>query len=203
MKKIGVLVLAAGKSSRMNSIKQLEKIDGKTILDITLTKIKTLFDDNIYCVLGANATIIKQEITSKKTTFITNKNFEQGLSSSIVTGLQYFKNNQFIFEGVLILLADQPAIEISYLESMIDLFEEHPTKIIASNYGNMLGVPALFPSIYLNELLLIKGDKGAKEFINQKRGDVICPQESTNLVDLDTQEDLIQFIKSKEKTFKK
>ena len=41
MKNIAVLVLAAGKASRMNSIKQLEKIDNKTLIDISLEKIKS------------------------------------------------------------------------------------------------------------------------------------------------------------------
>ena len=64
MKNIAFLVLAAGKSSRMKSIKQLEKINNKTLLDITLEKIKSICSDDIYCVLGANADIIKNEITS-------------------------------------------------------------------------------------------------------------------------------------------
>ena len=43
---IAVLVLAAGKSSRMKSIKELEKINNKTLLDITLDKAKQLLQYN-------------------------------------------------------------------------------------------------------------------------------------------------------------
>ena len=80
MKNIAFLVLAAGKSSRMNSIKQLEKINGETLLDIALEKVNSLFPENVFCVLGANADEIKQEITSKNIQFINNPNFENGLS---------------------------------------------------------------------------------------------------------------------------
>ena len=63
MKNIAVLILAAGKSSRMHSIKQLEKINNKTLLDITLEKAKRISPTATFCVLGANSDQIKQGIT--------------------------------------------------------------------------------------------------------------------------------------------
>lgn len=66
MKNIAILVLAAGKSSRMKRIKQLEKINNKTLLDITLEKVKEVFFENIFCVVGANADKIKAEIANQK-----------------------------------------------------------------------------------------------------------------------------------------
>lgn len=193
MENIAVLVLAAGKSSRMNSIKQLEKVGNKTLLEITLEKAKQLFSDSVFCVLGANSDKIKSEITTKNIQFIDNKNYENGLSASIVSGITYFKKQELNFNGIFILLADQPAIETEYLEAMIALFKEHQSKIIASNYGKQFGVPALFPEKYFSELLLIKGDKGAKEFINKKREEIIYPKITTNFFDIDTKEDLHQF----------
>jgi molybdenum cofactor cytidylyltransferase len=190
MKNIAVLILAAGKSSRMNRIKQLEKINGETLLDITLEKVNSLFSENVFCVLGANYDEIKQGITSKNITFINNKNFEKGLSASVASGVNYFIENKLNFNGIFILLADQPAIEIPYLKSMLKLFKKNDNTIIASNYGNELGVPAIFPEKYFTELLLIKGDKGAKKFINQRKNKVLYPKKSTNLFDIDTKKDL-------------
>jgi molybdenum cofactor cytidylyltransferase len=196
MKNIAVLVLAAGKSSRMKSIKQLEEINQKTLLDITLEKIKSIFSENIFCVLGANADKIKQEITTTSIDFINNKNFETGLSSSIVAGIHHFKKSNLNFDSVFILLADQPAIDISYLKSMLFLSEENNHKIIASKYGHNFGVPAIIPSKYFEDLILIEADKGAKEFINLRENDVLCPNISTNLFDIDTKEDLNSYKKS-------
>jgi molybdenum cofactor cytidylyltransferase len=196
MKNIAVLILAAGKSSRMNSIKQLEKINNKTLLDITVDKVSNLFSKNIFCVLGANYDKIKQEITSKNIEFISNKNFKNGLSSSIVSGINYFNENKLNFEGIFILLADQPAIEVTYLKAMLALFKKNNNTIIASNYGNKLGVPAIFPEEYFTDLLLIKGDKGAKEFINKRGSEVLCPKSTTNFFDIDTKRDLQLFKKS-------
>ena len=44
-------------------------------------------------------------------------------------------------------------------------------KAIASNYGVKLGVPAIIPEKYFNDLLLIKGDQGAKIFINKRKSE--------------------------------
>lgn len=190
MKNIAILVLAAGKSSRMKSIKQLEKVNNKTLLELTLEKLQSVSSSTIFCVLGANSDKIKAEISSKNIQFIENKKFDSGLSSSIVSGINYFNKKEFNFDGIFILLADQPAIEKTYLEAMLNLFQKNKNTIIASNYGEKLGVPAIFPKKYFSDLLLIKGDKGAKEFINKRKKEVLCPKTTTNFVDIDTKEDL-------------
>ncbi|QNM84645.1 nucleotidyltransferase family protein [Polaribacter pectinis] len=196
MKNIAVLVLAAGKSSRMKAIKQLVKINGKTLLDITLEKAKSVFPNDVFCVLGGNSDKIKNEITTKNITFINNAGFKRGLSSSIVTGIEFLKKNNFNYNVIFILLADQPCIEIEYLKSMVRLYKESPSKIVASNYKTKYGVPAIFPEKFFSELLLIEEDKGAKELMNNKNNDVICSEFKTNLIDIDTEEDLILFKKS-------
>ena len=199
MKKIAIIILAAGSSSRMKSIKQLEKINDKTLLEITLEKANQLQKNNIFCVLGANAELIKANISSENVRFIFNKNFTCGLSSSIVSAIDFFNKENLFFDGFFILLADQPKIKTNYLQDIIDLFNKNSENIIASNYGNNLGVPAIIPEKFTEELLNIKGDKGAKEFINSNKKIIIVPKSNTNFFDVDTQEDLI-FLK---KEFKK
>lgn len=194
MEKLAVLVLAAGKSSRMKSIKQLEKINDSTLLDITLEKVKQLFKNkNIFCVLGANANKIQSEIATKNINFIRNQNFETGLSSSIVSGINHFKKENLDLNGILILLADQPAIEVSYLKNLINLFENNKTEIIAANYGDFFGTPAIYPCKKFTELVQLKGDKGAKMYLNDPSNFILSPKEKTNLTDIDTLEQLKLF----------
>lgn len=196
MSDIAILVLAAGKSSRMKSIKQLAKIDEKTLLEITLDKAKKIAQKDTFCVLGANANKIINNINFEKDHIIINPNFEKGLSSSIIKGIQFLQKEYLNLKGVFILLADQPAIHISYLNEMIALFRENPAKIIASKYNSGFGVPALISAFYFDDLLKIKGDKGAKTFLNRNLNVVLSPKKNTNLVDIDTQEQLKQFINS-------
>ncbi len=196
MKNIAVLVLAAGKSTRMQSIKQLVKLGNQTLLELTLDKAKQLATNSIYCVLGANANLIKSKIKTENIHFILNDNYNDGLSSSIIAGIHHFKKNKIQLDGFLILLADQPAISVAYLQEIINLFHKNTSKIITSNYGDFLGVPALFPSKYFEDLQLIKGDKGAKKFINQNTENTLSPKIKANLVDIDTKQDLDSYNKS-------
>lgn len=193
MSNIAVLVLAAGKSSRMKSIKQLAKIDDKTLLEITLEKAKKIAPNNTFCVLGANANKIKSHVNFNDIQIIINSNFEEGLSSSIIRGIQFLQKENLKFKSVIILLADQPRIHLSYLNEMIVLFKENSTKIIASKYNKTYGVPALIPSLYFDDLLNIKGDKGAKVFLNKNSNSILSPKKNTNLFDIDTVEHLKLF----------
>jgi molybdenum cofactor cytidylyltransferase len=189
------LILAAGSSSRMGSIKQLLSINGKTLLQHTLdlsTKIKS---KKTLCVLGAHAEEIMQKVDGKNIEFIINKNHKLGLSTSIISGIEYLQKEKILFDGLFILLADQPAIKEDYYDEMMRLFSEKRTKIIASNYGNTLGVPAIFPAVFTDDLLQIKGDKGAKEFLQKNKKSTLSPQTSVNLLDIDTPNDYKNFIK--------
>jgi molybdenum cofactor cytidylyltransferase len=194
MENIAVLVLAAGKSSRMHTPKQLLKIGNKSLLEIVLEKALAVSSPPIYCVLGANATIIQQEIATKNVVYIINENYQEGLSTSIVSGITYLEKNQPNLEGVFILLGDQPAIEIAYLKNLVALFSEHKKKIIASNYQKKNGVPAIFPKEFFAELLLLKGDFGAKEFLKENSKSIISSDFKSTLIDLDTKEDYEKYL---------
>lgn len=194
MENLAILVLAAGSSSRMNSVKQLEKIEGEYLLDITLKKVKLISKQNIFCVLGANYQLIKQKITTNNIRFIYNKDYKKGLSTSIISGIQTIFEKKEI-DSILILLADQPAISVFYLKKMIALSKKQNSKIVASTYKNGFGVPVIIPKAYFEKLLHISGDKGAKQFLESNKGEIISPKEKTNLFDIDTQEDLRNFKK--------
>lgn len=193
---VAVLVLAAGKSSRMQSIKQIEQIDNKYLLEIILKRLKKSFKNLILCVLGANETIIRKKINIKNIHFISNKNFNDGLSSSIVTGVKYLLNNFNNYKGVLIVLGDQPGIDSLYFREMMELFTCNSDKIIASQYNNKIGVPAIFPKCKFDELLKLKGDVGAKLLLNNNNEEIIFPKTKTNLIDIDTKENLKNYIKN-------
>ncbi|AUC85333.1 nucleotidyltransferase family protein [Polaribacter sp. ALD11] len=195
MKNIAILVLAAGTSSRMKTPKQLVKIGTNFLLETVLSKAKSINHHSVYCVLGANATLIRKEISCPDIHFIYNSNFNEGLSASIVAGITEFELKNKKFDAVLILLGDQPAIAKEYLNAMVDLFSKDKSKIIASNYGEKLGVPAIFPKSYFSTLKKMLGDFGAKAILNENK-DVIALNEQTNFIDIDTEKDLEDFKKS-------
>jgi molybdenum cofactor cytidylyltransferase len=191
MKNIAVIVLAAGKSSRMKTPKQLVKIGNNFLLEFVLSKANAINKNHVYCILGANDTHIRREISSSNVHFIYNAAFNEGLSSSIISGVSKIEM-QPNYKAVLILLGDQPAIEKEYLDAMITLFSEDNSKIIASNYKGKLGVPAIFPKSYFSKLKNMSGDFGAKEILHANN-DVVALDKHTNFIDIDTEKDLQDF----------
>ena len=82
---------------------------------------------------------------------------------------------------------------------MTTLFSKEKTKIIAANYGDNYGVPAIFPKKFINDLLKISGDKGAKEFLQKNKKEVISTQVTVNLLDIDTPEEYNNYLNSLKK----
>lgn len=186
--KTAILILAAGTSSRMGTSKQLLPIGDTTLLGLSIENALKTNANEVFCVLGANAALIQKETDKYPVKVIFNTNYESGLSSSIVAGIKELKT----YDAVLIMLADQPKVDTHYLNELITSCKENPTKIIASNYGKKVGVPAIFPKAFYAELLQLKGDKGARDFLQSEKDIIkLLPK---SLLDIDTQDDYHDFL---------
>ena len=78
---------------------------------------------------------------------------------------------------------------------MIEICEMNTKSIIASKYNSTFGVPTIIPKSYFNQLLQLKGDKGAKDWLNSGKQTII-PIESTNLMDIDTKKEYQDYLNS-------
>ena len=170
----------------MGSPKQLLPYQNTTLVGWAIEQAKNSKASAIFCVLGANALSIQQSIEKNNIEIIINKEFQNGLSTSIVAGINHLKDKKL--DSVLIMLADQPEVNTDYLNKLITTSEENKNAITASCYPNKIGVPAVFPKQYFNQLLQLKGDKGAKELLNNSPYNIIKIK-ADNLKDIDTKED--------------
>ncbi len=184
--KIAILILAAGQSSRMGQPKQLLKLGKKTFIQNCIETALKSSCPNIYCVIGANASEISAYIKHYPIQIIENPDYKNGLSTSIKVGVRCIEQDDF--EAVLILLADQPKITKSHLNDLIALFLKNPEKPVATAYQSSVGVPAVFPKKYFQELKTLSGDKGAKPLLKKLSKSIHCIPFS-ELRDIDTPED--------------
>jgi len=188
-KNIATLIMAAGSSSRMGTPKQLLSWKDTTLIENVMSNVLQLEPSKSIIVLGANSEQITPKIEPHPVEIIHNPDWNNGLGNSIAFGVNYIQNNYKV-DGVLIILADQPLIDTSYLKGMIISFEAGKNQIIATQYDNeKLGVPALFDKYYFEELSAIDGDKGAKSILEKYSDQVITTQFETNVFDVDTKED--------------
>ncbi|WP_299338738.1 nucleotidyltransferase family protein [uncultured Psychroserpens sp.] len=190
---VAITILAAGSSSRMKKIKQLLPIQNSTLLGIAIENALQSDADQVYCVLGANADLITNSIQNSNIKIIYNPKYSEGLSSSIIAGIEYMSSKPF--DATLIMLGDQPMVDSEYLNKLIINFKGNPSQVVASEYSDKIGVPAIFPKTFYNQLLQLNGDKGASLLLNSETINIKTVTGSS-LVDIDTEEDYNSFINS-------
>lgn len=192
---IGTIILAAGSSSRLGQPKQLLVHEGKTLVRRIADLALTLTKGPVTVVLGANRHAIAGELEGLPVTLIDNPRFEEGMSSSLKSGLAGLFMTQRKLDGVLVLLTDQPHVSLGLLLHLTEAFQEGDKGIVACRYGaeGPLGVPALFATKYIDELLSLTGDKGARWILVKHRADVTEIPFEAGLVDLDSPLDLERF----------
>ena len=193
MGKIAILILAAGNASRMGKIKQLLSYKNSTLLGYAVEEALLTSADAVYAVLGANSKTIRTEIKAN-IKWIFNADWQLGMGTSISKGISVIAEAGY--EGVLIMLADQPKIDHLFLNALMAEEAKNPAAIIASDYGNKNGVPAFFPKLYFDQLKKLNTDQGARELLNGGSIEVIGVPAKEYIEDIDTPADYKRLLKN-------
>jgi len=189
MKNISIIILAAGASSRMGKIKQLLPWKNGTLLSNALDTARASRARSIILVTGANAVQIVKNINQEGVDVVNNERWTSGMGSSIVCGMQYIKTNIPNCNGILLMVADQPMIDITYLNELIEVFGKNQAGIIATKYNSGPGVPAVFDNKYFDELVCLNKDYGARDIISANLSTTICLDPAGKQKDIDTMEE--------------
>lgn len=189
-KKIGIIILAAGGSSRLGSAKQLLKHRNHQSLVRHIAELAiTALQKPVTVVLGAQYETIKQELTGLDLNLVINEHWQQGISSSIKTGLNFLINLEPKTEAVIFLVCDQPFVDPTLIQSIIKKYIASGKPIVACQYQETMGTPALFDARFFDELKQLEGDKGAGKLIHQYPEEVALIAFEPGGFDIDTQEE--------------
>jgi molybdenum cofactor cytidylyltransferase len=189
MEKTGIIILAAGNSSRLGQPKQLLPFKNTTLLKNTIAEALLVSNSTIIVVTGSNHELIEKELQNSKLKITFNPNWELGMSSSIVAGLNELKLLYPDIKNTILTVCDQPFVTSSVFENLINEYNKTNKGIIASSYAETLGTPVLFDQKYFNDLLQLEGQEGAKKIINKFLDNTVSiPFEKGN-IDIDTEED--------------
>lgn len=184
-----VLVLAAGASRRLGQPKQLVKLGGRPLLHRVVANAASLSGHAVTVVLGAHANELSRLLAHSPASIVINREWEEGIGSSIRRGMAALPPG---CEAVLVLLGDQVGVTADDLRRLAGAWKGEPSVIAASVYDQHLGVPAIFPHPFFNELAELRGDEGARKIIerNQYRVNRVPMQNAA--MDLDTPEDVLR-----------
>ena len=190
--RLGAILLAAGGSSRLGQPKQLIDFKGETLI----RRAARLLSNSVYfpvvAVLGAGAELMAAELADLPAYYVINDEWQEGMGSSIRSGLTRLLEIETSLDGVLITLCDQPFITTEMLDRFAANFSQTNAQIVAAAYQGTTGVPALFSRKLFDQLLTLESDKGARQLIRSQPG-VSTIELPEAAIDLDTAADLDRF----------
>ncbi len=192
--KFAAVVLAAGRSTRMQANKLLADLNGKPLLATTIEQIQASGVDEIVVVTGHDAEAVAAALSHTKAMIIHNPHYANGLSTSVRCGIAAVKN----FDAAFICLGDMPLIRAADMQRMMLKFNvEQGRMVIAPTYRGQLGNPVLWGSQHFTALMSLEGDRGARQLLEASRDQIteIAVDHDGILLDGDTPEALAEIRK--------
>jgi molybdenum cofactor cytidylyltransferase len=184
----GIVILAAGSSTRLGQPKQLLIFEGSSLIK-RVAKIALEVSCKVIVVTGFQSKKVQAELSGLPLIVVQNDFFGEGIASSIRVGVGALIENFKSLTGVIFLVCDQPYLSQNVLTELIQSAHETGKGIIASAYGETIGIPVLFHKSFFERLLNLKGDMGAKKLIQENLTDMATIDFREGDVDIDTIED--------------
>lgn len=190
----GVVILAAGESSRLGASKQLLAYRDKSLLAHTADIAISAALKPVVVVLGANREEVNKEVAGKDVEVLNNEEWQEGMASSLRNGLKHLSMRLPENDAVIFMVCDQPFVHKELLQNLLKVQAETGKPAVASSYQGKLGTPALFHKVLWPDLLQLKGDAGGRKLLNEMKNDVAVVPFEQGITDIDTMEDYEQLL---------
>lgn len=196
---MAVIILAAGAGSRLGGGKLMLMWQGKPIVRHVLdTAMAVSVYNPVIAVVGCESEQMRSHLArdsqaSQNLLLVENQDWKTGQSSSLRAGIETLVSmpGSSHLKGVIIMLGDQPLIMPETLTYLASQHVSAHAKATAPFFGNRRGNPVILSPELFSDVLLLGGDKGARELIaglgdTLNRVDVDDPGV---VKDIDTQDD--------------
>jgi molybdenum cofactor cytidylyltransferase len=196
--RIAALILAAGKSSRMQGPnKLLMDVGGKPMVAHIVDAALESTARPVIVVTGNAEAEIRAALSGRAVTFVHNPDYADGLSTSLRAGLRALPDEA---DGALVCLGDMPDIRAAHLDRLIAAFDpEEGRTICVPTVAGKRGNPVLWGRDWFAAMMDVKGDTGAKHLIGEN-ADAVCevpmPDDAAT-TDVDTPSDMKAMISGK------
>ena len=194
---IGAVLLAAGEGRRMGGVaKPLIKLQGVPLISRHLVALSGAGVDEVVVVTGYASHEIERQVHNFPVTLAHNPEHADGQQGSVRIGLAALGGP---FDAVFVMPSDQPLISAADLTELIGAFKKRPSgHVVVPMVGGQRGNPLLLDEIALERILASETRLACRHFIDNNP-ELVHVHETTNshyITDLDTPDDLQEFVKS-------
>ncbi|CAN5434085.1 hypothetical protein BH09PLA1_BH09PLA1_03510 [soil metagenome] len=190
MPDIGVILLAAGGSTRMGTPKQFLQYEGRSLLRRAVDAATQSECTPVIVVLNQEVKSAAGKLSATAEAMIeVNPNGKRGIGTSIVAGLGRLRKEQPEISGAVITLCDQPHVGAGHLTALCAAHRATGRGVVATAFGSTLGSPCLFASHWFDRLMALGDAEGAKRLILSAGDDLATVSLPEAAVDVDTPQD--------------
>ena len=184
--RFGVVILAAGASTRMGAPKQLLELDGRPLIVRAVEAALASSAWPVAVVLGAHAEKIRPALARLPVLVAENPAWAEGMASSLRAGIATLRQFSRALDAAVVALCDQPAFSTDTIAQLVAAHRASGRSIVAARYGGHQGAPALFLREHFAALAALTGEEGARTLLQQHADRVAAVDLPELAIDLDT-----------------
>lgn len=185
--KVGAVILAAGRSTRMGENKLVADLGGKPVIGHVVDAVLAAGLSDPVIVLGHDAPMVDAAIGDRAGHRVIASDYALGMSRSLAAGIGAVPEE---WQAAILCLGDMPMIPSELLIQLAA--RAAPDAIIFPIWRGRRGHPVLWGRAYFAELMDLAGDQGARSVADQytDRVTMIDWADDSVLIDADTPEAL-------------
>ena len=177
------VILAAGGSERLTTLKQLLDWQGKPFIHQVAQQALEAGLAPLIVVTGAYHDQVVQALAGLPVEIVYNPDWQQGQSTSMKAGLKALPEG---CGSVMFLLSDQPQISSELIRQLMDRYFQNRKSITAPMVNGQRGNPLLFDRSAFSALAEVEGDRGGRAVINRFEVDWLPWIDNRILMDVDS-----------------
>jgi len=154
----------------MGRAKQLLPFGGTTVLAVVMDSLARSTVDETILVLGCREAEIRKSLPVLPEKTVVNPSYREGMGLSIVCGMHAVGDDA---DAVMIVLGDQPLIDATIIDRLVQACRENDRGIIVPLHGKRRGNPVIFDMKYKERLSALRGDRGGRDIVDANSGDVL------------------------------
>ena len=190
---IGAVVLAAGQSLRMGRPKMGLPWGNTTVIGRVIDVLLAAGVDDVLVVTGGAKEVVEDAISGIPVRTIFNPDYANGeMITTLQVGLSMLREED---KAALVVLGDQPHIEIDVVRTVISAYLQGDYHIVVPSFQERRGHPWLVSRFFWGVLLDMKPPETMRDFLNQFASEVyyVTVNTASILKDLDTPEDYLRY----------
>ena len=187
---VWAIVLAAGRSTRMEAFKQLLPFGGRTVVEAAVWSLVRagVGVERVIVVVGHRAEEVARVVQPLGAGIATNREHDRGMLSSVQTGLASVPEGA---RAVLIALGDQPFGEPEVARAVVRSWRNSGRGLIVPSHDGRRGHPLLIDLKYRDAVAKLSPDVGLREILLEHPDDLqhVVVEVDSIARDMDTRAD--------------